>query len=33
VVSHDSALISRCSARVTLEHGRPGAARREEVPA
>jgi putative ABC transport system ATP-binding protein len=33
VVSHDAALISRCSARVTLEHGRPSAARREEVPA
>jgi putative ABC transport system ATP-binding protein len=32
-VSHEPALISRCSARVTLEHGRPGAARREEVPA
>jgi putative ABC transport system ATP-binding protein len=32
-VSHDPALISRCTARITLEHGRPGAARREEVPA
>jgi putative ABC transport system ATP-binding protein len=32
-VSHDSALIARCTARLTLEHGRARAAQREQVPA
>jgi putative ABC transport system ATP-binding protein len=32
-VTHDGALISRCTSRLTLEHGRLRAGRREEVPA
>jgi putative ABC transport system ATP-binding protein len=32
-VSHDPALISRCTARIMLEHGRMRAAQREEIPA
>jgi putative ABC transport system ATP-binding protein len=32
-VSHDPALISRCTARLTLEHGRLVVPQREEIPA
>ena len=32
-VSHDAALISRCTTRLALDHGRAGADRREEVTA
>ena len=32
-VTHDDALISRCTSRLTLDHGRVRADRREEVPA
>jgi putative ABC transport system ATP-binding protein len=32
-VSHDPTLILRCTTRLTLEHGRMSAVRREEVPA
>ena len=32
-VSHDPALIVRCTARITLEHGSMSAAQREEIPA
>jgi putative ABC transport system ATP-binding protein len=32
-VSHDPALILRCTARITLEHGRMSTTQREEIPA
>ena len=32
-VTHDAALISRCTSRLTFDHGRVHADRREEVPA